>query len=145
MAAVEIDDAALDALLDGAVARDLEQRAINVEGIAKRLLLMHSAGRVYTQYVFTRIKGAPPGTPGRLGFYGSRPPHQASLPGDSPNSDTGRLLASIHHTVDGATAAEMYADIGADTNYALFLELGTRYMAPRPFLRPALYAGFDAP
>jgi HK97 gp10 family phage protein len=66
-------------------------------------------------------------------------PHQASAPGQPPATDTGRLLNSIGHTV-GSDADGLYADVSARVAYAVFLELGTRYMAPRPFLRPALRA-----
>lgn len=136
MATVEIDDAALDAFLDRVVEQDIERRAFNVENKAKRLLAMHGGGRVYTTR-FWRDKE------GRLRIGGRRVPHQASAPGQPPASDTGRLMASIHHQMVGA-GQSVQAQIGSDVQYALYLELGTRYMAPRPFLRPALAAAVDA-
>lgn len=48
--------------------------------------------------------------------------------------DTGRLRNSITHTVDG-TMLEAY--IGTNVEYAPHVELGTRHMDARPFLRPA--------
>ena len=132
MATIEIDDTALDEFLDDVVRRDLERRAYNVENKAKRLLTLHGGGRVYTTR-FWRDKD------GRLRRGGRRVPHQASAPGMPPASDTGRLLTSIHHSVTGVLDT-LEARVGTDVNYALYLELGTRYMAPRPFLRPALLA-----
>jgi HK97 gp10 family phage protein len=43
--------------------------------------------------------------------------------------DTGRLRASYTHDSD-----ETGAIIGTNTHYAPYLELGTRYMEPRPHL-----------
>ena len=49
--------------------------------------------------------------------------------------DTGTLRASITHKVHSN-----YAEVGPfGVKYAVFQEYGTRYIPPRPFLRPALY------
>lgn len=49
--------------------------------------------------------------------------------------DTGATRNSIHTSISaGGTAAE----IGPTTNYAPYLEWGTRRMEARPFMRPAL-------
>lgn len=117
-----IDTAALEGFLhdpNGPVARDLERRAIEVETAAKRLLSQHGSGRVYRRR--NRV-------------------HQASAPGQPPAPDTGLLRASVTHQ-DGSDAAGLYQDIGSALAYALYLELGTRHIAPRPWLRPALEAG----
>lgn len=53
--------------------------------------------------------------------------------------DTGRLRGSISYAI-ARDGAGLYADIGTNVEYAAFLELGTRYMAARPFLIPALDA-----
>jgi hypothetical protein len=133
MATVHLSDD-LGLRLRGIVRDDLERRAINVESTCKRLLRMHGTGRVYTQ-LFRRKNG-------KLYVFGSRVPHQASAPGAPPAADTGRLLGSIKHEL-GEDAEGLYAKIGTDVAYALYLELGTRYMAPRPFLRPALLAASE--
>lgn len=70
--------------------------------------------------------------------------HQASAPGEPPASDTGRLVNAI--TTDyrlpsmraRGGARELRGRVIARSQYALFLELGTQKMQPRPFLRPAL-------
>lgn len=53
--------------------------------------------------------------------------------------DTGRLRSSVEYEV-GRDSRGLVARIGTDVTYAVYLEFGTRRMAPRPFLRPALQA-----
>jgi len=53
--------------------------------------------------------------------------------------DTGRLRSSIRWAVF-TDAQGLFAQVGTDVEYALFVERGTRYMEARPFLQPALDA-----
>ena len=53
--------------------------------------------------------------------------------------DTGRLRASITHSIDRDGRGPL-AYIGTNVEYAIFVELGTRFMRAQPFLRPALRA-----
>ena len=46
---------------------------------------------------------------------------------------TGHLKSSIY-----AKISEWVAEIGAEATYALFVELGTRYMQAHPYLYPAI-------
>jgi HK97 gp10 family phage protein len=46
---------------------------------------------------------------------------------------TGYLRSTIY-----AKIQEWVAEIGADTTYALFVELGTKYMQAHPYLFPAI-------
>lgn len=62
-----------------------------------------------------------------------------SAPGDGPGVVTGRLRGSITWRL-GVDGGSPYVDVGTAVFYAPFLELGTRFMAPRPFLVPALEA-----
>lgn len=62
-----------------------------------------------------------------------------SVPGSGPAVRSGRLWGSITWRL-GEDAVSPYADIGSAVFYAPFVELGTRFMAARPFLRPALQA-----
>lgn len=59
--------------------------------------------------------------------------HQASLPGKPPARDTGTLVNSIHARM--VHALFWRVEVGAE--YGLYLEMGTRHMAPRPFAAPA--------
>jgi HK97 gp10 family phage protein len=64
--------------------------------------------------------------------------HQASAPGEAPASDTGRLVNSLNSELNtSALEATVTAGKGA-VKYATMLELGTRYIAARPFMFPAL-------
>ena len=49
---------------------------------------------------------------------------------------TGDLQESIRHETDKIA---LEALIGSDCTYALYVELGTRKMAAKPYLRPAAY------
>jgi HK97 gp10 family phage protein len=59
--------------------------------------------------------------------------HRASAAGEAPATDTGRLVGSIRADVAGKEA-----NVSANTVYAAPLEFGTRDIAPRPFMVPAL-------
>jgi len=66
--------------------------------------------------------------------------HRASAPGEAPASDSGNLASHINHIFKDRFTAEVGA-IGVP--YAARLEFGGkdskgRYIAPRPYLRPAL-------
>lgn len=56
-----------------------------------------------------------------------------------PRVRTGRLRSSISTAV-GTDGAGVYCDVGTNVSYAGFVELGTRHMRARPYLRPALPA-----
>jgi len=58
-----------------------------------------------------------------------------------PNVDTGLLKRAVGFIRPGRLRRWIGTGLGSKekTGYAKFLEFGTRYMAPRPFLRPALY------
>lgn len=60
-----------------------------------------------------------------------------SSPGEPPRIDTGELVNSIEAEVrqdrNGVTVR-----VGTNVEHGLHLELGTRDIAPRPWLRPAL-------
>lgn len=139
---VELNEEGLYHLLrspDGPVARDLERRALNVENAQKLLLSLHGSGRTYDTTFFRDKQG-------RLRRGRARVPHQASAPGEPPATDTGRLRATVSHVV-AEDADGLYAEVGSGANpaipgvqYAVFLELGTRFMEPRPWLRPSLDA-----
>lgn len=61
--------------------------------------------------------------------------HQASAGGEAPANWTGRLVNSRRIVLFEST---LRARLLFSTDYAAFLELGTRKMEPRPFARRAL-------
>ena len=65
--------------------------------------------------------------------------HIASAPGQAPATDTGRLAGDIKADISGKRA-EVYTDL----EYAAPLEFGTRNMAARPFMLPAMEAEREA-
>ena len=66
--------------------------------------------------------------------YNPRRTHTASAAGEPPNTDTGRLIGSIRVQQAGRATAEVIAGV----DYARYLEFGTRHMAARPFMTPAV-------
>lgn len=61
--------------------------------------------------------------------------HQASAPGEAPANDTGRLVNA--RRID-LFESDLRARLTFSTEYASYLEFGTRKMEPRPFARRAL-------
>jgi HK97 gp10 family phage protein len=50
---------------------------------------------------------------------------------------TGNLRRSIHIETTEKTPTRCVASVGPHVDYAIYLEFGTRFMHPRPFMRPA--------
>ena len=110
---------ALDAAIAGGTRTGLQIGAELVRGEAVRLIQQGpKTGKVYQ-------KG------GRLL---PRRTHQASAPGEPPASDTGDLVGKIHARRDESGDYE----VGTKVTHGLYLELGTKTIAPRPWLFPAL-------
>jgi len=68
--------------------------------------------------------------------------HFASKPGTPPARLSGDLLKTTHSEVEQGPLV-VRGFVGSERDYALWLETGTRNMAPRPFLRPALQRQHD--
>ena len=106
--------------------RGMKKAAIYTQGVAKEL-----------------IGGEGSGEPDSRG-------HQPSMPGEPPARDTGRLASSVGYkvkvkmlTVQGFVGPDEAKLKGrgrksVDPLYGLWLELGTKYMSARPWLRPAV-------
>lgn len=62
-------------------------------------------------------------------------PKRRSRPGDPPYKQTGHLRRSVAWEVN---ASDRLVRIGTNLKYGLYLELGTRKMAARPWLRRML-------
>ena len=61
-----------------------------------------------------------------------------SAAGDAPASDTGFLASNIYLIIKGEG---LTAEVESNADYSAALEFGTRTMAARPFLQPALEQG----
>ena len=69
-------------------------------------------------------------------YHGIR--HQASAPGEPPATNTGVLINSIVGEVTTNADNKIQGYVRAGAGYAGYLEFGTRRMAARPFLNPAI-------
>lgn len=104
---------ALDEVLQGS--EPATAAAIVLVDLIKQILSQPGGGRVYRRGGVT---------------------HTASLPGDPPAPDTGALRRSIGFQITGPGRVGVGVEAGAP--YWRFLEFGTRFIEPRPFLRPAV-------
>ena len=98
---------------EGRAHKLIKKTAFTIEANAKKPMMGAHTGRIY-----------------RIGSVS----HQASAPGEAPAVDTSTLINSIGTKMLEKLKAIVYA--GAE--YALHLEMGTRYIAPRPFMIPAV-------
>ena len=89
----------------------------------------------------TAVRSIQKQSPGGVEYekYNPRRSHVASAPGQPPNTDTGRLAGSIRAVESGKPTAH----VDALADYARALEFGTRNMAARPFMTPAVEAERD--
>ena len=108
---------AVPAKAERAVRAVVRATAMRVEGTAKeRIQRPPKTGRLYRTYNKRKL-------------------HRASAPGESPATDSGTLASRVFHEVQtGGFEASVFSDV----DYAGYLEFGTRRMAPRPYLAPAL-------
>jgi hypothetical protein len=132
---VEIYQAGIDELShdpEGSVAEALERDAYAVENEAKSRLLRPGSGFTYLPGSYDLLKGGK-----WYHWVRTEPAHTASAPGESPASDIGLLLNTIEHVMDEDDDG-IFFSVGSELDIAKYLELGTRLMFPRPFLRPSL-------
>lgn len=109
----------------------LAKYADRFEAEAKRAVNATAQG-IRNTAVRSIMKQSPQGRTYEL--YSPRRTHMASAPGYPPNMNTGRLSGSITVHDSGKYTAEVIA--GAE--YSAYLEFGTRKMAARPFMQPAV-------
>lgn len=67
----------------------------------------------------------------------TNPAARPSLPGEPPHLRTGQLARSIDQETF-RRGDEFTARVGTNLKKGFWLETGTRFMAPRPYLRPGL-------
>lgn len=64
--------------------------------------------------------------------------HQASAPGEAPAFDTGKLAGSGEREITAVSETKAWGIVAFNAKYARWLEIGTRFIRPRPFLLPTL-------
>ena len=102
---------------------------------ARAMENLQAAAYVWRSGIVNNLTGEGGGR--RYRVYGTGRYYTASAPGQPPASMTGRLRSNVHVEMDPAGKAALVG-ILAELDYARFLEKGTRYMAPRPFIQPSL-------
>ena len=106
------------------------QIAANIQAQLRRVLAAY-AHRVEAKAKASIMAGD---KSGRVYARGNGRSHTASAPGQAPATDTGILVNSITAFQTGP----LQWTVAASAEYAVYLEMGTIRMAPRPFLGPAL-------
>lgn len=84
--------------------------------------------KLFVIFSFGQVKS---GKPGKF--------RQASAPGEAPAIQSGFQFRSLRTSFPSALTGELLVD----TPYARFLEDGTEFMAPRPFIAPAIAGVLD--
>lgn len=121
----EIQDAPLDAATLEALHQGLLGAVALMVGDAKRSVARGpKTGRIYMKGKNRSIR------------------HQASAPGEPPATDTGKLVNSIVGDAK-VVGKQVQGYLEARTAYAGYLEFGTRKMAARPFMTPAVMRNRD--
>lgn len=110
---VEVDSQVVDDL-QGQASPVIRAMASGIVGEMKRLMSLPKTGRAYRR--------------GRTAI------HIASAPGEAPAVDMGTLTNSINMDMPTLTSAR----ISINADYAAYLEYGTRFMQPRPYVAPAI-------
>ena len=64
--------------------------------------------------------------------------HVASAAGEPPKTDTGNLASNINVDHAQKSGGSIVAKVVSNAAYSNYLENGTRFIEPRPFLAPAL-------
>jgi HK97 gp10 family phage protein len=127
---VSIDPSRGRAEIQGAASKLIRKITLDVEGTIKRSMAGSKSGKQYARGAALTKAGKP---------VKRRRYHRASAPGESPAVDTGNLINSIRSQFP--TPLKGVLNIGAA--YASFLEFGTRKMAARPYVRPAIKSVTD--
>ena len=122
------NDGELIALVTKENIKAMNKAAITVQAKAKELISGAGSGRLYKR---------------------GNKQHSASSPGSPPASDTGILANSVSFEVtqkgiriNGAVGPDINKiqaqSPRVDPDYGYFLEVGTKHIAARPWLKPAL-------
>jgi hypothetical protein len=119
--------------------RAMNKAAITVQETAKKLIGGVGSGKLYRKRKQT----------GKRGTFTANQWHRASKPGKPPARDTGILANSVTFEVS-RKGDRIKGSVGPDVDkirqqsprtdpdYGFFLEIGTKDIAKRPWLKPAL-------
>lgn len=113
--------------------RILLSTALDVEGDAKESIMKGNPSGTISR------RGKSKGASRKKGLGRRTLIHQASAPGEPPASDTGQLANSIMHR-EYQRKKTMKVSVGSVVKHGLFTEEGTKKMAKRPWLVPAIEA-----
>lgn len=113
------------------------RQVINALGDAQEERLLEAVMEWHAGVVEDMLVGDRQGRSYRIP--GSTRTYRASRPNEPPATATGRLRSSYRFTVRDEGDKKI-GEVGSPLDYALYLEKGTRRMAPRPHLVPAFYA-----
>jgi hypothetical protein len=111
--------------------RRIEACCILVETHAKQLLSVAGTAVAHATIKIKKRDGSTKTIRKGSSIYGADP----SKPGEPPHKQSGRLRASVTHEV-----VALIGRVGTNLKYGRWLELGTRIVAARPWLRPSLAA-----
>jgi HK97 gp10 family phage protein len=67
---------------------------------------------------------------------GTHKKYTASAPGEAPASATGHLRQNVKTEVE-TNSESVIGYVGTEDDYGAILEMGTRHILPRPWLRPS--------
>lgn len=138
MSHIEINLGNIEAMFadpSGPVGRIIEGYAVEVEATARALMLIPGSGGIYLPGILTFKRGSK--LYSNFAEGGIKSEHQASAPGMPASNWSGQVLASISHHL--SVDQTVYGVVGSPEIVAGYLSRGTRYMAARPFLQPALF------
>jgi HK97 gp10 family phage protein len=94
---------------------------------------LNKIGLEIVTFIRLSMKNSPPDTTKSYRRTKAGLRHHPSYPYNFPRIDSGNLIRNItyHTTYRGLIAGDLNK-----TPYAIFLEEGTKYMEPRPFIKP---------
>jgi len=112
---------------------------VQIQGLNKTLQKLKNVGEVYKQKVNEVLQeGAEKIKEDAIASM-KEGLGKPSSPGSPPNKQSYDLANSIEIKKAGTTIA-----VGSEVDHAAYMEFGTRYIEPRPWLKPAYRKNIDA-
>lgn len=133
---IQINDAGIEAMgkdPNGPIGQLVEKKCYETMALARMFMKIPGSGRIYYPGEYFLRRGP------KLYHWKRSTEHQASAPGEPASSDTGLASVSIYHRLEVKNGVITGTVVGG-VKYFYYFEVGTRFMEPRPVLRPALHA-----